>query len=373
MFERFRLKDNAFPVTPIVADGIKWYGFSKLRKEFQEIIQRSIQETPRVCVLNRGHVGAGKTHAATYFSQEARIRNNAYYSSVVSIVVECPKQGSGAFYDLFKRIINYVGFENIETALNSCRQTMGEKSLLAELKRISANEDIAHVLAHVTDDNRLATRSYLYGSGGLRDLKALGVAAKPTSDNDFASALNAMLWALTHSGDSPSRPFRRVVLWIDEMEDLVYFPTRYYLPFTQFIRSVMDHMSEHLTLFLNFTYTEPEDLDTIENILGDAIVSRINKHILFQDSTKDDVKGYLTELLADNQIGSGRRAETAPFDSDTFEMLVSACTSHTPRYINKLSDGILRKTLEQAKKNQDLSTVTVPMVESILSKVAANL
>src|ERR1700752_507009 len=103
----------------------------------------------------------------------------------------------------------------------------------------------------------------------------------------------AFLTLLIHGQSKDQPTVSRVVLWLDEMEDLLYFPTRYYLPFTQALREVIDNTNVHMTIMLNFTFSEPEDLPAIENVLGQAIMQRVNQHIVFQEPTVDDLKKYL--------------------------------------------------------------------------------
>lgn len=375
MYERFGLKDTAFPVTPRSADGVKWYGFPILRKRLSRTIRRSLEEPARVCLLNRGRWGAGKTHAAAFFSEPRNLRkpSGCPYDGVRTITVETPKQGGEAFYDLFKRIMNVVTFAAITKTTTTLRNHIGTESLYDALLDASQNEDIAHVLTHVCDDNLLETRAYLYGTVGLRDMKTIGAATKLTSDHDFSCALNGILWLLTHCSTDEKRPFNRVILWIDEMEDLVYFPTKHYLPFTQALRGVIDKSAEHLTLIVSFTFTEPEELETIGSVLGEAIMARINDHIVFEDSTEEDVTLYLLELLADNRVDDGEYADTHPFDEAAFEIITAACATHTPRYINKLCDGILRELAEQTTKKDGTILVSATDVENLLPTVASRL
>src|SRR5437016_9189970 len=100
MFERFNLKDNSFPVTPNDQDKPQWFGFRPLKKEFETIMQRSAEERLRLCVLNRGRLGAGKTNAAHYFVTKYQDKRNVGdYLRFVPIVIESPKQPQKAFVD----------------------------------------------------------------------------------------------------------------------------------------------------------------------------------------------------------------------------------------------------------------------------------
>ena len=198
----------------------------------------------------------------------------------------------------------------------------------------------------------------------------MGVAKKLTTSHEFAAVLSGIFYALINSGTSKNKPFNRLILWIDEMEDLIYFVTRDYRPFTQALREVIDKTTDHFTLFLNFTFADPEDLASIETVLGDAIMSRVNQHIIFGESKEEDVQLYLKELLAGNRTGKGSYPfpETYPFDSKAFQMVVKACISHTPRYINKFCDKLLRQIVDDpgiVGKNKPV--VTSELVEKYIA------
>src|SRR5436190_22160590 len=117
MFERFNLKDNSFPVTPNEQDGVNWFGFGALKQEFERVMERSSNERLRLCVLNRGKHGAGKTHAAHYFATTYSNRENlGAYLRFLSFVMESPKQAQKAFIDFATRFFNAVTFRRLAQA-----------------------------------------------------------------------------------------------------------------------------------------------------------------------------------------------------------------------------------------------------------------
>jgi len=372
MLEKFELKETAFPLTPHLSNEVAWYGFPELKKKIKNTIARSLTETSRVCTLNRGQWGVGKTHAASFFSNKLNLPDfEDKYSKVYSYIIESPKETNKAFIDFFNRVVNAVTFNEIKQCVSLCRQLAGDKVLEENILQMTKNEDVAHVLSRINDDNLLMSKTYLNGGGTATDLKKLGVAKKLITTHEFAVVLSGIFYVLINSGTSKNKPFNRLILWIDEMEDLVYFPTRHYRPFTQALRDVIDKTTDHFTLFLNFTFTEPEDLASIETVLGEAIMSRINQHIIFGQSQENDVQLYLKELLADNRTGKGPypSPETYPFGRDTFNMVVKACVSHTPRYINKFCDKLLRQIVDDPDivgKNKPI--VTSELVEKYIAR-----
>ena len=343
MFEKFKLKDNAFPVTPGDQDGIAWFGFKDLKHKFQSLLDRSMSEPLRLCVLNRGRFGAGKTHAAQYFcGQYSEQENVGLYSRIIPVVIESPKQAQKAFVDFSSRLLNAFTFDRVIKASENLRKLGGDSALSSKLLEATGSEDIATALSKIDNDNRLLTKTYLFGGGTAKDLRELGVAKRLTSDHEFALAIVGVLYLLIHGQSRKSETVSRIVLWIDEMEDLVYFPTRYYLPFTQALREMIDRTNSHLTLMLNFTFSEPEDLPAIENVLGQAIMQRVNEDVIFQPPNADEMRSYLLDLLEHNRTEGAECSQTFPFANDAFDLLTKSATSRTPRFLNKLCDTLLR-------------------------------
>lgn len=344
MFEKFNLKDNAFPVTPGGQDETPWFGFKNLKREFQTILDRSSSEHLRLCVLNRGRLGAGKTHAARYFSAKYASRRKAVgsYIRFTPIVIESPKQPQKAFADFSNRLFNAITFRQIAQASHNLRVLGDVNALFARLLAATGSEDIATALSRINDDNLLPTKTFLLGGGTAKELRELGVAKRLANEHEFALAIVGVLHLLIHGQSEEREALSRIVLWVDEMEDLVYFPTRYYLPFTQALREVIDSTNYHMTLMLNFTFSEPEDLPAIENVLGQALMQRVNQHVVFQQPDVDDMKDYLLELLKYHRVDDRKCSPTFPFANDAFDLLIESAASKTPRFLNKLCDALLR-------------------------------
>jgi hypothetical protein len=377
MFERFNLKDNSFPVTPGDYEKEHWFGFRLLKREFETVLSRSTTEQLRLCVLNRGRLGAGKTHAACYFvAKHAKSRNVGNYLCFVPIVIESPKQPQKAFIDFSNRLLNAVTFRRIAQSSQNLRSLIGAEQLFTKLLDVTESEDIATVLSRMDNQNLLLSKTFLLGGGTARELRELSVAKRLTSEHEFALAVVGTLHLLINGQSGDKKSISRILLWVDEMEDLVYFPTRYYLPFTQAMREVIDNTNQHLTLMLNFTFSEPEDLPAIENVLGQAIMQRVNQHIVFRQPTADDLRDYLLELFEANRLDKRRCPPKFPFSEDAFELLIESAVSKTPRFLNKLCDMLLRELhdlpSDDMKNHQEISRKVLgkrlPQILSLLEE-----
>lgn len=166
MFEPFNLKDDSFPITPGDQGNTPWFGFNALKREFETAFQRSASEALRLCVLNRGRFGAGKTHAARYFSEmQESSRNVGQDARFVPLIIESPKEPQNAFLDFAGRLFNAVTFRRIAQAAENLRATTSDEQLFSTLLKTTGSEDVATVLSKITEANLLSSKSFLLGGG----------------------------------------------------------------------------------------------------------------------------------------------------------------------------------------------------------------
>ena len=70
------LRLNPFPeLTPQTDPGqIVWAGMPKIKTQFEDVFYEALNSRKKQVVLNYGPYGGGKTHAAMYFSDTARLQ-----------------------------------------------------------------------------------------------------------------------------------------------------------------------------------------------------------------------------------------------------------------------------------------------------------
>ena len=365
MFKMFNLKNDSFPVTPGDLRTVEWYGFKSLKQQFEDSIYGSLSNHSRICVLNRGKMGAGKTNAARFFARDLLNKKMGLYDKIISIIIEAPKQPNQAFIEFSQRLINAITFNKIFKASKKMRDKNGKEALYTGIMEFTGNEDIAEVLSNIDESNRLESKTYLAGGGTARDLRKLKVSRKLKSPHDFAISLVGILFLLIHGASKKTGGLTRIILWVDEMEDLVYFLTKDFLPFTQALRELIDKMNHHFTILFNFTFSEPEDLSAIASVLGEAIMQRVDSHIVFEDAKKEDLREYLLELLRNNRLDSKEKNKYYPFTKDSFETLISAAIDNTPRYLNEMCSYILINFAKTKEYNIDKKN---PIDNHILDK-----
>jgi hypothetical protein len=342
----FNLSEDAFPLTPSAHVDESWYGFKSIKRQYQEYTTLSLENSNRLVVLNRGRFGAGKTHAARFTTKRlSKWKGNEHYSQALSFIIENPKGQKNAFYELTVRLLDAIDSQLLIQSSRDLVASKGSSQAKQLLRQLTQSEDISEALVSLNDENRLSVMGYLRGSSTAKELRLLNVSRKLSQSHDFAAGLVGVLSLLIH-GIQGSKP-RRIFLWIDEMEDLIYFSSANYLPFTQALRDLLDRLSKDLSVMANFTFSEPEDLPSIKEVLGGAIMDRVNQHLIMGPPTADEIAEYLTDLLMDNRINPEL---DIPISESGIARLGELCKGKTPRYVNKACAYLFTKSPSQAKK-----------------------
>jgi len=283
---------------------------------------------------------------------------------IISVYVKIPKEGKAAGIQTIRDIFDQIRVEKIINNLNTLSKEKEENYLTDALKKgvISSEVFIDSLIKLVAPKNNLfgnqqglvqIFQKYIYDGISTADAKKLGIARSLKTMNDYVSFLGLVLKALTLDGQ------KHVFLWIDEMEDLLYYSGKEFKLYSQFIRDLTDSVNKNMTTFLNFTLTEGEE-DSIKHLLGDAMWSRIDSRVRFRELSQEDVVEYCTELIIffqiDKKIGTPITGEIIGYIAKYIPK-----SSLIPREINKvfrdfiyyiLENDINKPTIEDVKKWQ---------------------
>ena len=140
----------------------------------------------------------------------------------------------------------------------------------------------------------------------------------------------------------------RFCLWIDEMENFIYFTPPQYRPFGQGLRELIDRMPHYFTLFMNFTLTAPEEYEEIELILGGYLTDRITRHIFFDEMREDQARlQYISDLLSYYRTQEKPKTDYFPFTEEALRTLLVNLQHRTPKDMNKRCHNVLMKAFEK--------------------------
>lgn len=350
-YKKFNLTDNPFSfITPTLSSetNVFWAGMPKIKSELNEIYNNALEKAPRQIVLNWGPWGGGKTFSAYYFiSNPPKKPGGAEFTQ---IYVRSPKNGNIATSEFFRNIVDFISYSKIKKQITFLRKSMDETKLITFLNDTVKSEDFTNAILLFGSEEKETQdlmHRYLYDGLTKRELKTVGLARNLNSNTDFIKLLSGIIVSFIGNQKDVDG---RVILWIDELEDLIYYSQKEYRSFSQTLRDFADTINHNLTIFLNFTLAEPEE-STIELMLGEALWSRINKKIRFEDLDVEGALLYCKELIEVYQIDKSK--DYNPFNEEILKMILDRIPEGnlTPRNINKFCGAFLEYSLKQNAKS----------------------
>jgi hypothetical protein len=316
---------------------------SKIEKTYSDCINNNSKQL----VLNWGAYGGGKTFSAYYFIKEKTKIENLHH-----IYVRCPKDGAKAADEFFKNIIDYISFEKLQAHIRLLIANNGESMLMQFLTPITGREYSKAICLIGSEDFEVSEtmNRFLYTGLTKTELKKLGLAKDIQTDTDSIKFLAGIISCFIGDGNFYNG---KVVFWIDEMEDLIYYSSKHYKGFSQVLRDLFDSISNGFLMFMNFTLAEGEE-STIELILGGAVWSRITKKIRYKHFLLDNALAYSIELLTHAKMDTNN---SNPLSEEIIRLVLQQIPLNnlTPREINKHLSSLLSFAIDREVSNIDLN------------------
>lgn len=352
-YNSLNLKDNPFKdLTPSIwSEGanLKWAGMKTLKEKINKVYNRTINTNQRQVILNWGPYGGGKTFSAYYFLNEFKSK-----TSIEQIYLRVPKEGKNSSKEFFITIIDFITYEKIQQRIKSLVTEVGENKLFEYLNNKIRNSVFARAIIKIADEDEEISslmQRYIYNGLTNSELKTLNIPRNIFSKNDIVKFLAGLLLCFIIN-DTPKRG--KTIIWLDEMEDLVYFSQKDYTSFSQLLRDLIDTINENFTIFINFTLAEPEE-STVELLLGGALWSRINNKIRFKEFTTDHAIEYINDLIKMYQIDA---KDLKPFNKEGIDFILANLPKQlTPREINRYFGEVIEYAVSNKKNQIDIDLI----------------
>lgn len=341
------LKSDPFDLTlPTDPRQVVWAGMIELKKRFGEIFEVAASSAATQIVLNRGPWGGGKTHASLYFGIEKNLPlTSESVERIYSERVHLPQEPGKASEDFYTDLLDTFGMSRVQKIVQDAVANKSRDEILDSLQKVVGSEELAHAFwllgTENADEKQALLRAYFLEGSTRTELRKLGIARNISKSQDRFRVLAGVLQCLIGLDPnlSPSK-HSRVCLWIDEMEDLIYFPSGQFRILTQGLRDMIDRLPNFFTLFLNISLAEPEEYDEIETILGRALIDRISDGIYFPELELEEGVQYVKALINDPKYRIpdtqlDELPQTYPFEEEALLMLLDDLKPRTPRSINK--------------------------------------
>lgn len=337
---QLNLSKNPFKdTTSRGSSNLVWAGMEYLKSKVDRCYEDCLLDESKQMVLNWGPYGGGKTFSSYYF-----IKHYSVQPLLKQIYLRSPKDGNRVIKEFFKSVIDDLTFDEIHNHVASLIVIHGENNLTQLLTPKATSEYAKAIVLLGSNDvqTKQLMNRFLYSSLTKTELRKLGLAKDIQSDSDTVRFLSGLL--ACYAGESEVYD-GKLIIWMDEMEDIIYYAQKNYKAFSQVLRDLFDSFSGDVLMFLNFTLAEGEE-QTIEVILGGAIWSRITKKIRYAEVTEETAMQYVGELLYASKID---KDISAPFTQSILLQLIRMIPviSLTPREINKYLSSVLNYAVRQ--------------------------
>lgn len=365
------LQQNPFSITPQVRpEDTVWAGFPELRKQLGNLFAESLSTSRTQIVLNRGEYGSGKTHAAIFYRHPANLPlqyGDGQVKDAEIVYISTPREPEKADITLYQNIIEFIQFKRIRAVIKEIIAEYGDQIALEKFQSLIESEQLGRalwLLGHdqgasgqltlftgTSSDQQNIIESYFFSQTTKSDLKRLGLSRSINNIQDRFRVLGCILQCFIGFADEQDvAKHRRVILWVDELEDLILYPARYYRPFTQGLRDLIDRLPSYFTLIMNFTLASPESLEDIGVVLGKAVMDRITDRVYFSEPDEGEAFEYVKDLLKQYRIVSPKHTpipNTYPFEEEALHMLIASLPVRTPRHINQWCANVIGKALRR--------------------------
>src|SRR5882672_8003226 len=183
-YAKLNLKDNPFTATPATGRPI-WCGMPQLKSELERRLEISLKTSPSSIVLNWGHYGSGKTHAARYFTSEQTLQEISASAGLaeppLAFYIGFPRVDKGAVFNLTSSIIGKFGITDFASKLEQVKTTLDASSaglfarLLQEYCDDSELQKIFHKLVQGIPADQDKIGRVLFGNSSAADLRELQI------------------------------------------------------------------------------------------------------------------------------------------------------------------------------------------------------
>lgn len=367
------LRQNPFPNTPPRRpEDAVWAGFKELKEQLNRLFVEALASPRTQVVLGRGEYGSGKTHAAIYTRREDYLNSFKQIQRVKGVdvyYVRLPKEPEKADMLLYRNIIEAVQFRRLRSVIKEIIELYTSQGALERLQALTDSEALGRALwllglgkeqkgqltlfqeDNSSNEQQKLLESYFFSQITRSDLKRLGISRDISSTQDRFHVLGCLLQCLIGLGSIDAiETHRRVILWIDEMEDLISYPSRYHKPFMQGLRDLFDRLPDYFTIVMNFTLASPDYATEIGIVAGQGFLDRITHQIYFREPNEAEAFEYVKDLLSyyrtEKPEDRGLSA-VYPFDEEGMRILITDLRSRTPRDINQRCADVITEAFQQ--------------------------
>lgn len=399
-WEKAYLTDNPFVGTPpTLLEEIIWADMARQKEQIEDRLRNSLRTSPYALVLNWGPWGGGKTHAARYFSQRNILEDLSREVGVplpLSLIVNIPRATKNVIRAIYLNILGNIGLQQISQSLSQVADKLGGRfypvtrtligdeeftlaiALLAGRKAVSRQ---MRMLPGTEEQIPLALKRYFLLSATSSEIRELELGRNIETGSDMIAVLTTIFNLLLYSGDGVQPQYSELIIWFDEMEEILSLPGKEQTNLTGLIRDLTGYVPANLAIFINFSPRPGGQLEDLGAYLGPAVWSRVREQIFFGDLTQEDTAQYICDLLnapkfRPEQLKTECPDSIFPFDDAGLQVLFQELASNAvPRYINDACSLVIERALVAGVLDQPSGRIGIdfirdmaPEIKSVASK-----
>ena len=370
------LREDPFTISPPTdPERVIWAGMDVIKDEFDSVFREAKVSAPTQVVLCRGPIGGGKTHASLFFSSDKNIpKTSPSVQNIEVLRVQTPTETGNPAKDFYQDVMEQIRLDRIGEAIKKNVESVGLDVVERNLRQTMVSGDFVNALLKLFETSPISPgaglplSAYFLGKCTTTELRKLGLNRNIEKTQDYFRVLAGVFHSLIGVSESADvAEHNRFCLWIDEMENFIYFTPPQYRPFGQGLRELVDRLPHFFTLFMNFTLTTSEEYEEIELILGGFLTDRITRHISFNE-VKDQEKmlQYVREVLSHYRTQEEPKTPYSPFTEDALRALMANLQRRTPRDMNKRCHNALMRAFEKGifQKGKD-PTITLDFIQEM--------
>jgi hypothetical protein len=353
-----KLKGSPFSIIPDKeTKGLIWAGFQTNKRQIESAIKNIYSSRDSKVVLNVSRWGGGKTHAAYYFSNGDNIMTllPEEVPTPLSVIVLTSKEGNDAAYDFFKKVIEGITIERIIGAVAFMRGKEGDDQAFNKIKTFVNAAPLAKIvwLLGSTDEEESFEASEMIFNGTTSAQRKKFKLVRGIEDTTDRFKILSCIFKLLSEYDADiqfNKP-RKLLLWMDEVEALIVYTPKQYIPFTQALRELVDMTPTDFCFLMNFSLSDYDNLRTLEYIIGKALSDRISHKIIFEEPTLEEADAYVYDLLQEYRLTPGIPESYFPFTKESLDQLLIVMEERQvplmPRNVNKYVEYVIDSAFEK--------------------------
>ena len=350
------LKKNPFEdLTPNIGEPLIWAGLQTQKEDITNVYKSAFASQAKRLILNWGPIGGGKTHAAYYFGNN--IIEGIEKDKCSHIYIRLPLE-QDPIRTFVVRIVEYLLTNNLSDSIHNLIVSKDKKSLESEISKYTTESStISTFLSLFSYNSPEIIKLYINNTITSTQRTKYGIIKPLKTDEDCIAFLTVLLVTLSLEED------KRIFLWIDEMENMIFYPSKKMTIFAQMLREVTDAVSRRMVTFLNFTLSETDE-DTVKLLIGSFLWARITKKVRFKDLDRTEAKLYTTDLI--NSAIIDKNKINSPFSKEIIEKVVENIpfTDLIPREINRRFSAIIDYCLLK-----DIISIDMEVVNKVLQEL----